>query len=116
MEAPTAIVVHMTTDTPTAATERERIIKLVRSFVNPEHDTGYNMACRDILHALELSSTMEARGANAHINAAPPDLFDALKAIKWKSADKDNMEFSALIPYNIMDTIRAALAKTEART
>ena len=54
--------------------------------------------------------------ANARLCAAAPDMRDALKSIKWKSADKDNMEFSALIPYNIMDAIMAALAKAEART
>lgn len=90
-------------------TERALLAKLVRSFLNPEHDAGYNMACKDILHALELSSAIEVRDADAH-------LIEALKSIQWKSADKDNMEFSALIPYNVMDAIRAALARAEGRT
>lgn len=33
----------------------------------------------------------------------------ALRGIKWRSADKDNMEFSATITYSQMDAIRAAL-------
>lgn len=35
----------------------------------------------------------------------------ALREIKWRSADKDNMEFSATITYSQMDKIRAALGE-----
>ena len=41
-----------------AEEERERMIKLVRHFFNPEHDVGYNMACKDILHSLELAHSL----------------------------------------------------------
>ena len=41
--------------------ERDRIARLVRSFLNPELDAGYNMACKDIIHAIELSSAIEER-------------------------------------------------------
>lgn len=34
----------------------------------------------------------------------------ALRGIKWRSADKDNMEFAATITYSQMEAIRAALA------
>lgn len=37
-------------------------------------------------------------------------LREALAGIKWRSADKDNMEFAATINYSQMDAIRAALA------
>ena len=43
------------------------------------------------------------------------ELREALASIKWRSADRDNMEFSALITYVQMDAIRSALAKTEAK-
>ena len=33
----------------------------------------------------------------------------ALRGIKWRSADRDNMEFAATITYSQMDAIRAAL-------
>jgi len=36
-------------------------------------------------------------------------LEDALASIKWKSIDRDNMEFEARITYVQMDNIRAAL-------
>jgi len=32
-----------------------------------------------------------------------------LQKLEWKSIDKDNMEYSCRIPYNVMDEIRAAL-------
>ena len=35
----------------------------------------------------------------------------ALEGIKWRSADRDNMEFAAAITYSQMDAIRAALAQ-----
>lgn len=35
----------------------------------------------------------------------------ALREIKWRSADRDNMEFSATITYSQMDKIRAALGE-----
>jgi hypothetical protein len=35
----------------------------------------------------------------------------ALRGVKWRSADKDNMEFAATITYSQMDEIRAALAE-----
>ena len=41
------------------AAERERLIKLVRTFLNPELDVGYNGACKDIIHALELSRALK---------------------------------------------------------
>lgn len=34
------------------------------------------------------------------------EALELLKILKWKSADKDNMEFTTTIPYNIMDRIR----------
>lgn len=38
------------------------------------------------------------------------DVFhDLLSNIKWQSADKDNMEFTARITYSQMDNIRQAL-------
>ena len=39
--------------------ERERLIKLVRTFLNPELDVGYNGACKDIINALELSLALK---------------------------------------------------------
>ena len=35
----------------------------------------------------------------------------ALRGIKWRSADRDNMEFAATITYLQMDAIRAALGE-----
>jgi chromosome segregation ATPase len=35
----------------------------------------------------------------------------ALRALRWKSIDKDNMEYQATVTYSEMDAIRAALAK-----
>jgi hypothetical protein len=32
-----------------------------------------------------------------------------LQKLEWKSIDKDNMEYSCRIPYNVMDEIRRAL-------
>lgn len=49
-------------------------------------------------------------GSDAPILAAAPDMLAALESIKWKSADRDNMEFSARITCFQMDAIRAALA------
>ena len=43
------------------------------------------------------------------VNAYEP-MREALAGIKWKSADRDNMEFSATITCWQMDRIRAALA------
>lgn len=40
-------------------------------------------------------------------------LKDLLGRIKWKGADKDNMEFSALITYSLMDAILEALKEQE---
>ena len=34
----------------------------------------------------------------------------ALESLKWKSVDKDNMEFACRITYSQMDKIKAALA------
>ena len=42
---------------------------------------------------------------------AAAELLAALAGIKWKSADRDNMEFAARITYAQMDAIRAAVAK-----
>ena len=39
----------------------------------------------------------------------------ALASIKWKSADRDNMEFSARITYSQMDKIRTALGGPDAK-
>lgn len=39
------------------------------------------------------------------------ELLGALDGIRWKSADRDNMEFAATITYVQMDAIRAALKK-----
>lgn len=58
----------------------------------------------------ELCTTDEDE-ANRHLMAAAPELYGALSAIKWKSIDKDNMEFSAITTYCVMDIIQAALAK-----
>jgi len=49
-------------------------------------------------------------------DAFPPrpqeeQLREALAGIKWKSADRDNMEFSARITYVQMDAIRAILSQ-----
>lgn len=39
------------------------------------------------------------------------ELYEALEGIKWRSDDKDNMEFAARVTYSQMDAIHAALAK-----
>lgn len=36
---------------------------------------------------------------------------DILRAIRWKSCDKDNMEFTAIISYAIMDRISEFLGE-----
>ena len=36
-------------------------------------------------------------------------LREAFNAVKWRSVDRDNMEFSATITYSQMDALRAAL-------
>ena len=41
---------------------------------------------------------------------------EALGSIKWKSADRDNMEYSALITCWQMDAIRAALTPEKEKT
>ena len=41
------------------------------------------------------------------------ELREVLKSIHWKSADKDNMEFSALITYSQMIAIRKLLDQIE---
>ena len=49
--------------------------------------------------------------ANARLIAAAPELLEALEGIRWKSDDKDSMEFAARITYVQMDAIRATIAK-----
>jgi hypothetical protein len=50
--------------------------------------------------AVEALTTMQAREAT---------LIDLLRGIKWRSADRDNMEFAGTITYWQMDKIREAL-------
>lgn len=44
----------------------------------------------------------------------PKELVDVLKSIKWKSADRDNMEFTATITCWQMDDLRAAIERLTA--
>jgi hypothetical protein len=76
-------------------------------------DTGFRVvamfqACTDKRLASEEDANMEANGA---LIIAAPDLYEALASIKWRSDDKDNMEYAARITYSQMDAIRAALGK-----
>lgn len=44
-----------------------------------------------------------------------PEAIAALRGVRWRSADRDNMEFVATITYSQMDKLRAILAKLEGR-
>jgi hypothetical protein len=51
--------------------------------------------------------------ANAHLIAAAPELLAALEFLmssKWKSDDKDNMEFVGRVTCDQLDKARAAIA------
>jgi hypothetical protein len=48
--------------------------------------------------------------------SAISEVVEALKGLRWKSADRDNMEYSATVTYSELDKIRAALAKLEGRS
>lgn len=54
---------------------------------------------------------VRVRNDDATLIAEAPALVEALEGIKWKSADKDNMEFAARITYVQMDKIRAVLKR-----
>jgi hypothetical protein len=45
-----------------------------------------------------------------------PEAIAALRGVRWRSADRDNMEFVATITYSQMDKLRAILAKLEGRS
>jgi hypothetical protein len=48
----------------------------------------------------------------AHLDAKDAEiarLRALLQKLDWKSIDKDNMEFSCRVPYNVMDETRRAL-------
>ncbi|MAH32240.1 MAG: hypothetical protein CMG78_09415 [Marinobacter sp.] len=45
-----------------------------------------------------------------------PEAIEALRGVRWRSADRDNMEFVATITYSQMDKLRAILAKLEGRS
>lgn len=62
----------------------------------------------EIRHAQNNSDNERARA-----EAREAVLREALEGIKWKSADMDNMEFTARITYTQMDAIRTALASTQ---
>lgn len=70
-------------------------------------------------HSFSLAKGLAAQGIHG-LNAAlsqpaqpQPDhaaLVAVLRGIKWKSIDRDNMEFTARITYSQMDAINAALS------
>jgi len=64
-----------------------------------------------VFGSAEGSGSLFENEADYRLIAATPDLFAALAGIQWKSADRDNMEFTARITYVQMDAIRAALSK-----
>lgn len=74
---------------------------------------GYGERCSHWIANLKCESCPAHEEGNAHLIAASPDLYEALEPIKWQSADKDNMEFSAKITFCQMDNIRAALRKAK---
>jgi hypothetical protein len=63
---------------------------------------------------LWLAAQAGARAAFTRTNsqdALIAELAKVVSGIKWKSADRDNMEFEARITYVQMDQLRATLAK-----
>jgi hypothetical protein len=67
------------------------------------------------LHKIELQflALQEERvrwfADNEWLTADNERLRALLQKLDWKSIDKDNMEFSCRVPYNVMDEIRRAL-------
>jgi len=51
----------------------------------------------------------EAAAEIKRLHADNERLRALLQKLRWKSIDKDNMEFRCVVPYNIMDELRAAL-------
>lgn len=83
--------------------EIELIIHHLRHRLVPKTGLFTPAIIEDVINAIELS------GYKLVKDNADDVCKEILSKITWKSAHKDNMEYSALITYNQMDEIRAAL-------
>jgi hypothetical protein len=78
-----------------------------------EFDDGFRpIALVQHCTSSDLAAAQDAnQAANIALIAAAPDLLACLQALRWKSTDKDNMEFQCAVSCWEMDAIRAAIAK-----